>query len=30
LPIPGSIIFDSTLKHFFGYNGTNWVAFTGP
>jgi hypothetical protein len=29
-PIQGEIIFDSTTKHFIGYNGTAWVAFTGP
>jgi hypothetical protein len=30
LPQAGSIIFDSTTNKFMGYNGTNWVAFTGP
>ena len=30
LPQKGMIIFDSTSNHFYGYNGTNWVAFTGP
>lgn len=30
LPAKGMIIFDSTTNHFMGYNGTNWVAFTGP
>jgi hypothetical protein len=29
-PVKGMIIFDSTLNHFYGYNGTAWVAFTGP
>jgi hypothetical protein len=29
-PSKGMIIFDSTLNHFYGYNGTAWVAFTGP
>jgi len=29
-PQAGEIIFDSTSKHFFGYNGTAWVQFTGP
>jgi Major tropism determinant N-terminal domain len=29
-PLAGQIIFDSTTKHFMGYNGTNWVAFVGP
>ena len=29
-PAKGMIIFDSTLNHFYGYNGTAWVAFTGP
>jgi hypothetical protein len=26
----GLIIFDSTTKHFMGWNGTAWVAFDGP
>jgi hypothetical protein len=30
LPQKGMIIFDSTTNKFMGYNGTNWVAFTGP
>jgi hypothetical protein len=30
LPQKGMIIFDSTTNRFMGYNGTNWVAFTGP
>jgi len=30
LPQKGMIIFDSTVNHFYGYNGTNWVQFTGP
>jgi hypothetical protein len=29
-PAKGWIIFDSTTNHFMGYNGTSWVAFTGP
>jgi hypothetical protein len=29
-PLPGEIIFDSSSNHFFGYNGTAWVQFTGP
>jgi len=29
-PSAGMMIFDSTTKHFYGYNGTSWVAFTGP
>jgi Major tropism determinant N-terminal domain len=29
-PAKGMIIFDSTSNHFYGYNGTAWVAFTGP
>ena len=29
-PVKGMIIFDSTTNHFYGYNGTSWVAFTGP
>jgi hypothetical protein len=29
-PSKGMIIFDSTLNHFYGYNGAAWVAFTGP
>jgi hypothetical protein len=29
-PTKGEIIFDSTTNHFYGYNGTSWVAFTGP
>jgi hypothetical protein len=29
-PTEGEIIFDSTTKKFMGYNGTAWVAFTGP
>jgi hypothetical protein len=29
-PAKGMIIFDSTTNHFYGYNGTSWVAFTGP
>jgi len=30
LPQKGMMIFDSTTNHFVGYNGTAWVAFTGP
>ena len=30
VPNKGMIIFDSTTNHFMGYNGTGWVAFTGP
>jgi hypothetical protein len=26
----GTIIFDSSDNHFYGFNGTSWVAFTGP
>jgi hypothetical protein len=29
-PEKGWIIFDSTANDFIGYNGTAWVAFTGP
>ena len=29
-PSKGMIIFDSTSNHFYGYNGSAWVAFTGP
>ena len=29
-PAIGMIIFDSTLGHFFGFNGTTWAPFTGP
>ena len=29
-PAKGMIIFDSNVNHFYGYNGTAWVAFTGP
>jgi len=29
-PAKGWIIFDSTTNKFMGYNGTAWVAFTGP
>ena len=29
-PTAGMIIFNSTANHFYGYNGTSWVAFTGP
>lgn len=29
-PVAGMIIFDNTSNHFYGYNGTSWVAFTGP
>jgi hypothetical protein len=29
-PAKGTIIFDSTANHFYGYNGTSWVQFTGP
>ena len=29
-PTKGEIIFDNTTNHFYGYNGTSWVAFTGP
>lgn len=29
-PQKGWIIFDSTINHFYGYNGTAWTAFTGP
>lgn len=29
-PAKGMIIFDNTLNHFYGYNGSAWVAFTGP
>jgi hypothetical protein len=28
-PEAGWIIFDSTVKRFYGYNGLEWVAFTG-
>ena len=30
LPQAGMIIFDTTTNDFMGYNGTAWVAFTGP
>jgi hypothetical protein len=30
LPEAGMMIFDNTTNKFMGYNGTNWVAFTGP
>lgn len=30
IPVKGMIIFDSTLNKFYGYNGSSWVAFTGP
>jgi hypothetical protein len=30
LPQKGMMIFDSTTNKFMGYNGTAWVAFTGP
>jgi len=30
LPQAGTIIFDSSDNHFYGYNGTAWVAFAGP
>ena len=30
LPQKGMMIFDSTTNDFMGFNGTNWVAFTGP
>jgi len=30
LPQKGMIIFDSTTNDFMGYDGTAWVAFTGP
>ena len=29
-PAAGMIIFNSTVNHFYGYNGSAWVAFTGP
>jgi hypothetical protein len=29
-PAAGMIVFNSTVNHFYGYNGTAWVAFTGP
>jgi hypothetical protein len=29
-PAAGMIVFDNTTNHFYGYNGTSWVAFTGP
>jgi len=29
-PAAGMIIFNSSVNHFYGYNGTSWVAFTGP
>jgi len=29
-PEKGWIIFDNISNHFYGYNGTSWVAFTGP
>ena len=29
-PAKGWMIFDSTTNKFMGYNGTAWVAFTGP
>jgi hypothetical protein len=29
-PQAGEIIYNSTTNHFFGYNGTSWVQFTGP
>jgi hypothetical protein len=29
-PTAGMIVFNSTYNHFYGYNGSNWVAFTGP
>ena len=29
-PQAGMMIFNSTAGHFYGYNGTAWVAFTGP
>jgi hypothetical protein len=29
-PAAGMIIFNSTVNHFYGFNGTAWVAFTGP
>jgi len=29
-PAAGMIVFNSTVNHFCGYNGTAWVAFTGP
>ena len=29
-PAAGMIIFNSTTSHFYGYNGSAWIAFTGP
>jgi hypothetical protein len=29
-PTAGMIIFNTSHNHFYGYNGTAWVAFTGP
>ena len=29
-PQAGMMIFNSQTGHFYGYNGTSWVAFTGP
>ena len=29
-PARGMIVFDNTTNHFYGYNGTSWVVFTGP
>ena len=29
-PLAGMIIYDSTTNDFMGYNGSAWVAFTGP
>jgi hypothetical protein len=29
-PAAGMIVFNTTHNHFYGYNGTSWVAFTGP
>jgi len=29
-PAAGMIVFNSTVNHFYGFNGTTWVAFTGP
>jgi hypothetical protein len=29
-PAAGMIIFNSTFNHFYGHNGSTWVAFTGP
>ena len=29
-PVKGMIIFDQQQNHFYGFNGSLWVAFTGP